>query len=72
MTGVTGVHVSMNKNSIDLCPVGEYSIEGDGYGPCDFCPDGSWQNETGMSFCYNCTNSTHTGGKGATSSNECG
>ena len=54
------------------CDPGEYSTEGDGYEPCNLCPDGSWQNETGESFCYKCDYGKPTGREGATSSSECG
>ena len=54
------------------CQPGQYSTEGDGYEPCNLCPDGSWQNETGQSFCYECDYGKPTGREGATSSSECG
>ena len=54
------------------CQPGQYSTEGDGYEPCKLCPDGSWQSETGQSFCNKCDYGKPTGREGATSSSECG
>jgi hypothetical protein len=62
---------SLNE-CIEVCHAGEHSTKYDGHEPCELCPDGSWQNETRKSFCYNCTNSTYTGRRGATDSYECG
>ena len=61
-----------NLNFIDECQLGEYSTEGDGYAPCNPCPDGSWQNETGQSFCYPCEIGHVTRKEGATSGKDCG
>ena len=54
------------------CKPGQFSTEGDGYELCLPCPDGSWQNETGASFCYACDYYQQTGREGATNSSECG
>ena len=61
-----------NLNFIEECQPGEYSTKGDGYGPCSLCPDGSWQNETGESYCYQCEIGHVTRKEGATSGNDCG
>ena len=53
------------------CKPGHFSTEGDGYEPCLPCPDGSWQNETGASFCYACDYGHKTGREGAMDGDEC-
>ena len=65
-------HVCVLHLPIEKCLLGQYSIEGHGYEPCNLCPDGSWQNETGESFCYSCELGYTTGREGATSTNDCG
>ena len=61
-----------NLHFIEECQPGEYSTEGDGHEPCNLCPDGSWQNETGESFCYPCDIGHVTRKEGATGGNDCG
>ena len=66
------IEFKCNLNFIEECQPGEYSTEGDGYGPCNPCPDGSWQNETGKSFCYECERGHFTQRMGAINDSECG
>ncbi|CAH2325525.1 signal peptide, CUB and EGF-like domain-containing 2 isoform X3 [Pelobates cultripes] len=52
-----------------LCSVGEYSI--DGFRPCEPCPLGTYQPETGRTSCFPCGGGLTTKHNGATAFQDC-
>ena len=57
-------------SDVEKCPPGTYS--GDGFPPCVNCPKGTYQNEEGADFCYQCDFEWTTTTTGATSLDFCG
>uniref|UniRef100_A0A8C5QU48 Signal peptide, CUB domain and EGF like domain containing 2 n=1 Tax=Leptobrachium leishanense TaxID=445787 RepID=A0A8C5QU48_9ANUR len=52
-----------------LCPVGEYSV--DGFRPCEPCPFGTYQPDTGRTSCFPCGGGLTTKHNGATAFQDC-
>ncbi|CAH2325527.1 signal peptide, CUB and EGF-like domain-containing 2 isoform X2 [Pelobates cultripes] len=61
-------HVRMDSRC-GLCSVGEYSI--DGFRPCEPCPLGTYQPETGRTSCFPCGGGLTTKHNGATAFQDC-
>ncbi|XP_071810204.1 uncharacterized protein [Asterias amurensis] len=56
-----------------VCEKGSYRVWSDVIGDnrCDFCPENTFSNETGMEYCIDCPDGMITNGTGAVSSTDC-
>jgi len=70
MYDMNGIILKVRNFFAGPCPPGMYS--GDGFQPCAPCPIGSYQDETGADFCYQCNYGWTTPQPGAASADQCG